>query len=427
MRGEIDWDYVEHQLRLRGIKSVAAAREVSQRRARVDALVPSGERIAQRAFNHRRAHHRDVEPFSICQHQLFAKTLGVAVRIGPSPTLRALAADVLQALLEPLLAPMLERRLARITVVVLIAAKLRVTQLIARLGLHPLDRRQRVANFALEPKRLARIGAPVLRDVVFVAMPVGDSRDVAGRHMHHRGADFAAKLDYVGDAGGVYFDRLLERRLEIHQSRAMHDRVETARLERLRFLAEQTLVGDVAGNDDDLFFNVAIELIAEMFPQRRKHWRVENLATKAADTAAPVAANQQVHALDLRMPSQQDREEHLAEESCGARQQDATALEHLLERRHRGVGRAAVPAFAFAVATRHPRSPAAAGAGRLFRRSDQDPRSPSRSLHRACRLLPIQAVPRLPAPRIPLRSRARRAAAPVRPNTTCRTDARRGT
>ena len=61
MRGEIDRDHVEHQLRLGGIKSVAAAREISQRRAGVDALVPSGKRIAQRAFYHRRAHHRDVE------------------------------------------------------------------------------------------------------------------------------------------------------------------------------------------------------------------------------------------------------------------------------------------------------------------------------------------------------------------------------
>ena len=51
----------------------------------------------------------------------------------------------------------------------------------------------------------------------------------------------------------------------------MHDRVEAARLERLRFFAEQAVVGDVAGNDDDLFFDVAIELLAEMFAQRRKH------------------------------------------------------------------------------------------------------------------------------------------------------------
>src|ERR1700722_17529788 len=132
MRGEIDRDNVEHQLRLRGIKSIAATREVSQRRAGVDALVPSGKRIAQRAFYHRRTHHRDVERRAIREHQLLAKTLGVAVRVGPSPTLRALATDVLQALLDPLLAPMLHRRLARTAVIVFVATKFRVTHLIAR-------------------------------------------------------------------------------------------------------------------------------------------------------------------------------------------------------------------------------------------------------------------------------------------------------
>src|SRR3984957_13559761 len=420
MRGEIDRDHVEHKLGFGRIKAVAAAREISQRGAGVDALIPSGERIAQRAFYHRRAHDRDVERVATREHQLLAKTLRVTVRVGPSPTLRALATDVLQALLEPLLAPMLDRRLAWIAVIVFVTAKLRMTHLIARLGLHPLDRRQRIANFALEPKRLAPVGAPVFRDFVFIAVSVGDSRDVAGGHMHHRGADFAAELDHVGDASSVYLDRLFQRRLEIYQPRAMHDCVQAARLERLRFFGEQTLGGNVAGNDDDLFFDVVIELGAEMFAQRRKHRRVENLAAKPAEAAAPVAAYQQIDALDLRMPSQQDREEHLAEKSGRASQQDAAALEHLLERRHR------CP-VAFAVATRHPRSPAAAGADRLSRRSDRDLRSPSRSPRRACPPLPNQDAPRLPALRIPPRSRARRAGARARPSTTCRTDARRGT
>ena len=155
---------------------------------------------------------------------------------------------------------MLDGGLARIAVIVFVAAKLRMTQLIARLGLHALDRGERVANLAFEAKRLATVGAPILGDVVFVAMAVGDSRDVARRHMHHRGADLGAKLDHVGDAGGVDLDRFFQRRLEVHQPRAMHDRVEAARLERLRFFAEQTVVGDVAGHDDDLFFDVTIEL-----------------------------------------------------------------------------------------------------------------------------------------------------------------------
>src|SRR5208337_5175424 len=154
VRREIDRDNVEPQLRLGRIKSIAAAGEISQRRAGVDALVPSGERIAERAFDHRRTHDRDVEHVAIRKHQLLAKTLRVAVRVGPSPTLRALAADVLEAFLDPLLASMLERRLARRVGGTVVAAKLRVTQLIARLGLHALDRRKRVANFALKPKRL---------------------------------------------------------------------------------------------------------------------------------------------------------------------------------------------------------------------------------------------------------------------------------
>jgi hypothetical protein len=102
-------------------------------------------------------------------------------------------------------------------------------------------------------------------------MAVGDPGDVAGRDMHHRGAELAAELDHVGDAGGVDLDRPFQRGLEVHQAGAVDDRVETARLERLGFFAEQTVVGDVAGNDDDLFFDIAIELRAEMFAQRRKH------------------------------------------------------------------------------------------------------------------------------------------------------------
>src|SRR5208282_1890045 len=249
----------------------AAAGKVGQRRAGVDALVPSGKWIAQRAFYYRRAHYRDAESIALREHQLFAKALGVTVGVRPSPTLRALAADVLEALIKPLLAAMLECGLARRVGVAVVAAKLGVTQLIARFGLHAFDRSERVSNLALEPKRLAPVGAPVFRKVVFVAMAVGAARDVAGRDMHHRGAEPAAELDHVGDAGGVDLDRLFQRGLEVHQARAVDDRVEAARLERLRFFAEQTVIGDVARNDDGLFLDIAIELRAEMFAQRRKH------------------------------------------------------------------------------------------------------------------------------------------------------------
>src|SRR5260370_26023642 len=157
-----------------------------------------------------------------------------------------------------------------------------------------------------------------------------------------------------------------------------------------------------------------------MFAQWRKYRRVENLTEEAADTAPPVASNQQIHALDLGMPSQQNREKYFAEKSRRARQQDATALELLLERRRRR-------SVALAVATRHPRSPVAAGAGRLSRRSAPAPTSPSRSPRRACQRLPIRGARQPPALRIRPRSRVRHAGAPAHPSTTCRTDARRDT
>ena len=178
---------------------------------------------------------------------------------------------MLEALFNPLLAAMLKGRLAQSVGVGVVAAKLGVAQLIARLGVHALYRGERVANLALEPKRFAPAGAPVLRDVVLVAMAVGAPGDVAGRDMQHRSAELAAEFDHVGDAGGVDLDRPFQRGLEVHQPRAMDDRVEAAGLERLRFFAEQAVIGDVAGNDDDLFLDVAIELRAEMLAQRRKH------------------------------------------------------------------------------------------------------------------------------------------------------------
>src|ERR1700691_239174 len=230
MRGKIDRDHVEYQLSFRGIEAVAAAGEISQRRAGVDPLVPSGERIAQRALDYRGTNDGDLERVAIGQHQLLAETLGVTVSVGPSPGLRALAADLLEPFLDPLLAPMLDRRLARSVSVGVVVVELRMAQLIARLGLHPRDCGERVADFPLEPKRLAPAGTPVLRNVVFVAMTVGAAGDVAGRYMHHRGAEFGAERDHVGDAGGVDLDRLFQRSLEVHQQRAVHDRGETAGL-----------------------------------------------------------------------------------------------------------------------------------------------------------------------------------------------------
>src|SRR5690349_21465602 len=133
----------------------------------------------------------------------------------------------------------------------------------------------------------------------------------------------------------------------------MHHRVEYSRLERLRFVAEQSRISDIARHYDDLFFDVRVEIRAKMRPHWRHRRRVENLAPVAADRAPPIAADQQIDLFDFRMPPKQHREKNFAEKSGRTGHQDAPALEHLLERRHRGCA----PRTVSSVATRHPRSP----------------------------------------------------------------------
>ena len=221
------------------------------------------------------------------------------------------------------------------------------------------DRGERVADFAPQREVAPAVGAPVGRYVVLETMAVGVARGVAGRNVEQGGAALAAELDHVGDAGGVDRQRLLQRGLEIDQSRAMHHRVDRAAARRLA-LGDQVVLGDVAAEHGKFFLDVAVEAVAKVLAQRTEHGRIENFAAQAAEREAAVAADQQVDALDLGMPAQEQREEDLAEKAGRAGQQDAAVAQRLFERRHRGARGAAVSS----VAIRHQRSPAAVSGDR---------------------------------------------------------------
>src|SRR5260370_18141491 len=102
-------------------------------------MVAAGKRIAECAFDYRGTNHGDVQALALGEHQLFAETFRVAVRVGPSPALRALAPDVLQLFFDPLLAAMLDPGLARIfrAVDTVVAPKLSPANLIPPLILSP--------------------------------------------------------------------------------------------------------------------------------------------------------------------------------------------------------------------------------------------------------------------------------------------------
>src|SRR5438552_17327135 len=104
MRGQVNRHHVENEFTLRRIEAIAAAREIGERRTGVDALVPSGNRIGQRAFDYRWACDGRRNRVACRQHQLLAETLGVAICIRPTPSERALAAHLLEPFLDPLLA-----------------------------------------------------------------------------------------------------------------------------------------------------------------------------------------------------------------------------------------------------------------------------------------------------------------------------------
>src|SRR5437899_2135453 len=116
MRGQVNWHHVEDEITLRWIEAIAAAREVGERRTGVDALVPAGNRIGQRAFDYRWACDGRRNRVACRQHQLLAETLGVAICIRPTPSERALAAH----LLEPFLDPLLAQRLGDMLVAVIV-------------------------------------------------------------------------------------------------------------------------------------------------------------------------------------------------------------------------------------------------------------------------------------------------------------------
>jgi hypothetical protein len=187
-------------------------------------------------------------------------------------------------------------------------------------------------------------------------MAVGGPGNVAGRDVKHRGAELLAERDHVGDSRRVHFDCALERRLEVHQARAVHDRVDAAALEWLHAFGEQAGLCDIAGNDSDAAFDICLEARAEMLADGRHHGRLQHLAPEAVVGGAMVAADEQVDAVYLGMPSQEQRKEHLAEKSGRAGEQDPAFAKNLLERRH--CGRSASARGACAVAIRHRQSPA---------------------------------------------------------------------
>ena len=115
----------------------------------------------------------------------------------------------------------------------------------------------------------------------------------------------------------------------------MHDRIESAALDRIDAVADESFDGDVAGDDDNFLFDEFVEARAELIAQRPHHRRIEHLAPKAVEAGFLVAANQQIDALDFRMPPEQQVEENLAEKSGRAGQQDGALAQHLFERRHR--------------------------------------------------------------------------------------------
>ena len=118
-------------------------------------------------------------------------------------------------------------------------------------------------------------------------------------------------------------------------------------LDRIAAVADEAIDGDVAGNDDDFFFDEFVEARAELLAQRSHHWRIQNLAPKAVEAGFFVAADQQIDALDFRMPLEQQIEENLAEESGRAGQQNGALAQHLLQRRHRSESERLAVSFPF--------------------------------------------------------------------------------
>jgi hypothetical protein len=151
----------------------------------------------------------------------------------------------------------------------------------------------------------------------------------------------------------------------------MDDRVDMRAFERRRFVAEQARLRDVARHDRDALLDIAVEAGAQMFAQRAERGRFENFPPEAVMARFAIAANQQMQPGDLRMMPQENRNQHFAEKTGRARNQQFPPGENFRERRHRAVRRARGCAVAArtgagrsSVPIRHRRSPAAASADR---------------------------------------------------------------
>src|SRR5262249_1304040 len=150
--------------------------------AGVDTLVPSRKGIAQGALDDRRTRDRGGNRVARGKNQLLAKTLAVAVSVGPAPAARALEPDLLEAFFNPSLAPSFGRGLVNVPSVRIDQGQLvGLARLIMRFRLDPRGRGERVADFAPERKIAPAVGTPIDRDVVLEAMPVGVARGIAGR------------------------------------------------------------------------------------------------------------------------------------------------------------------------------------------------------------------------------------------------------
>src|SRR5579864_373549 len=101
VRGEIDRQHIEHQITAGGIEAIAAAREIGQRRAGVNSLVPSGKRNVERTFDNRGAHDDRANRIARGEYKLLAEAFAVAVSVRPTPSARARAADLLKAIFDP--------------------------------------------------------------------------------------------------------------------------------------------------------------------------------------------------------------------------------------------------------------------------------------------------------------------------------------
>ena len=238
MRRQIDRYDVEHQFALGRVEAVAAAGKISQRRAGVDALVPSRERIAKRALDHRGTHNgrRDrvaarrtptARRGSWCSCRCWA--IPICARApgrSPSAAPRPIACASARAAASWASPP------SGSALTTCSSSAWRTWS--CGFGFDAGDGGERVANLAPQREVAPAVGAPVDRNVVLVTMAVGVARGVAGRNVKQGGAALAAELDHIGDADGVDRERFFQRGLEVDQPGAMHHRVDLAAAGALR-------------------------------------------------------------------------------------------------------------------------------------------------------------------------------------------------